>query len=93
MYDNNNNNVNTTTKYEQQTRAYTVSINKKDGTSKAIGFINIVPTMVKDASLFTKIEQELDKALEAGLVKFGGAFSIEASDKGANNAKTDDFAW
>ena len=92
MYDNNNNNNNSNS-YDNQTRAYTISIAKKDGTTKAVGFINIVPTMVKDTSLFAKIEQELDKAIASGVVKFGGVFSIEASDKGANTAKSDDFAW
>lgn len=90
MYDNNNNNSNT---YDNQTRAYTISVAKKDGTTKAVGFINIVPTLVKDADLFAKIEQELDKAIASGAVKFSGAFSIEASDKGANAVKSNDFAW
>jgi hypothetical protein len=94
MYDNNDNNNSTASnRFAMQKRVYMVSINKKDGTKKPVGYINIEPSFVKDAGLFGKIEQELDKALASGLVKFGGTFSIEASDKGANSVTEEDFAW
>ncbi len=93
MYDNNDNNSNSTNKFNNQKRVYKLMVNLADGNTKQVGFLNIDPQYVKTPSFFSKIEQEIDKAMASGAIKFSGAFSLEANDKGANAITEDNVAW
>jgi len=91
MYDNNDNN--TSDKFINQKRVYKFMVTMSDGSTKQVGFLNIDPSHVKTATFFSKLEAEIDKALTSGTIKFSGAFSIEASDRGANAVTENDIAW
>lgn len=91
MYDNNDNN--TSDKFINQKRVYKFMVTMSDGSTKQVGFLNIDPSHVKTATFFSKLEAEIDKALTSGTIKFSGAFSIEANDRGANAVTENDIAW
>ena len=103
MYDNNDNNNNTSDKFINQKRVYkfmvTIAVGQStyyrmaNGDTRQVGFLNIDPSHVKTASFFSKLEAEIDKALDSGTIKFSGAFSIEANDRGANAVTENDIAW
>lgn len=91
MYDNNDNN--TSDKFINQKRVYNFMVTMSNGDTRQVGYLNIEPKYVKTASFFSKLEEEIDKALTSGTIKFSGAFSIEANDKGANAVTENDIAW
>jgi len=93
MYDNNDNNNNTSDKFINQKRVYKFMVTMANGDTRQVGFLNIDPSHVKTASFFSKLEAEIDKALDSGTIKFSGAFSIEANDRGANAVTENDIAW